>query len=280
MYGKSPMDEIRIEKLEVYAYHGVFPKERRKGQTFVVNATLYTDTARAGVRDELYLSTDYGEVCTFIDKWMRENTYQLLESVVENLARELLLKFDLISEVDLEVKKPDAPIDLPFGSVSVKVHRGWHRVYLSVGSNLGDRQKYIDGAVHALEAHPRVRGVRASQLIETAPYGNPDQGDFLNGAIELDTLLSPEELLEALHDVENAAGRERTVHWGPRTLDLDILFYDDLVYESEKLTIPHGDVKNRDFVLRPLSTLAPGYRHPVLDKTVAVLLEELERVEA
>lgn len=279
MYGKWPMDEIRIEKLEVYAYHGVYPKERRKGQTFVVNVTLYTDTARAGAKDELYLATDYGEVCMFIDRWMRENTYQLLESVVENLSRELLLKFDLISEIDLEVRKPDAPIDLPFGCVSVKVHRGWHRVYLSVGSNLGDRQKYIEGAVHALETHPQMRGVRVSELIETAPYGNTDQGDFLNGAIELETLLAPENLLEALHDMENAAGRERSVHWGPRTLDLDILFYDSLVYESETLTIPHADMKNRDFVLRPLSTLAPGYRHPVLDKTVAVLLHELEQME-
>lgn len=278
MFGKGPMDEIRIEKLEVYAYHGVFPKERRKGQTFVVNATLYTDTARAGSKDALYLSTDYGEVCTFIDKWMRENTYQLLEAVVEHLSKEILLKFALISEIDLEVKKPDAPIDLPFGSVSVKVHRGWHKAYLSVGSNLGDRRKYVDGAVHALESHPQMRGIRVSELIETAPYGNVEQGDFLNGAIELETLLSPEELLEALHGMENAAGRERAVHWGPRTLDLDILFYDDLVYEGETLTIPHKDMKNREFVLRPLSTLAPGYRHPVLDKTVAVLLEELERV--
>lgn len=279
MYSKWPMDEIRIEKLEVYAYHGVYPKERRKGQTFVVNATLYTDTARAGAKDELYLATDYGEVCVFIDRWMRENTYQLLESVVENLAREILLKFDLISEIDLEVRKPDAPIDLPFGCVSVKVHRGWHKVYLSVGSNLGDRQEYIDGAVHALETHPQMRGVRVSELIETVPYGNTDQGDFLNGAIELETLLAPEDLLKALQGIENAAGREHGVHWGPRTLDLDILFYDNLVYENETLTIPHADMKNRDFVLKPLSTLAPGYRHPVLDKTVAVLLHELEQME-
>lgn len=279
MYSKWPMDEIRIEKLEVYAYHGVYPKERRKGQTFVVNATLYTDTARAGIKDELYLATDYGEVCVFIDKWMRKNTYQLLESVVENLSREILLKFDLISEIDLEVKKPDAPIDLPFGCVSVKVHRGWHKVYLSVGSNLGDRQKHIDGAIHALETNPQMRGVRVSDLIETAPYGNTDQGDFLNGAIELETLLAPEDLLKALQGMENAAGRERGVHWGPRTLDLDLLFYDNLVYESETLKIPHADMKNRDFVLRPLSTLAPGYRHPVLDKTIAVLLHELEQTE-
>lgn len=276
MYSELAGDEIRIEMLEVYAYHGVYPEERQKGQHFFVNATLYTDTQRAGLEDKLELSTDYGDVCVFIDKWMKENTCQLLEAVAEGLSKAILLKYNLISSIDLEIRKPEAPIELPFGCVSVKIHRGWHKVYLALGSNMGDKEGYIQGAVQALKAHPQIRVVKVSDLIVTEPYGGVEQDEFLNGALEAETLLGPEELLEAIHDIEAAANRKRTVHWGPRTLDIDILFYDKLVYESDTLVIPHPDMKNRDFVLRPLNMLAPNLRHPVFGKSVARLLQELE----
>ena len=242
----------------------------------MVNVTHYTETDRAGLEDRLELSTDYGDVCMFIDSWMKENTCQLLEAVAERLSTEILLKYDLISAIDLEIRKPEAPIKLPFGCVSVKIHRGWHRAYLAVGSNMGDREKDIWDAVDALKAHPQIRVIKVSQMIETKPYGGVEQDDFLNGALEIETLLPPEELLSTLHDIENAADRERILRWGPRTLDLDILFYDKLVYESDSLVIPHPDMENRNFVLEPLSTLAPNYRHPVLQKTVSRLLRELK----
>lgn len=278
MYNEVARDEIRIEKLEVYAYHGVYPQEQRKGQTFYVNAVLYTDIRRAAEKDELTLSVDYGDVCYFIDAWMRENTRKLLESVTEELAQAILLKYDLISGVDLEIRKPEAPIRLPFGCVSVKISRRWHRVYLSLGSNLGDRAGYLDGAARALREHPLIRKARESERIETQPYGGVEQEDFLNSALELETLLEPEELLSVLHAIENAANRRREVHWGPRTLDLDILFFDKLIYESDDLVIPHPDLENRLFVLRPLSTLAPNFRHPVLGKTVSRLLGEVQEI--
>lgn len=279
MYSESAGDEIRIEGLEVYAYHGVYPEEREKGQRFQVDAVLYGNTRKAGLEDELALSVDYGQVCLFIDKWMKENPCKLLEAVAEKLSEAILLKYDLISALDLEIRKPNAPIPLPFGCVSVRVHRGWHRAYLGIGSNLGDRESYVNGAMQALRTHDKIRLTRVSELLETAPYGGVEQDDFLNGALEIETLLSPEELLDVLHEIENEAGRKRTLRWGPRTLDLDILFYDRLVYESDRLVIPHPDLENRTFVLRPLSTLAPGYRHPVLEKSVKHLLQELEARE-
>lgn len=276
MYMENARDEIRIEMLEVYAYHGVFPEEKRQGQTFMINAVLYTDTRKPGKADQLEQATDYGDVCRFMTEWMQKYTFDLIETVAEKLAQEILLKYDLIAAIDLEIRKPDAPIEQPFGCVSVKIHRQWHRAYLSVGSNMGDRQQYIQQAVEALKAHPLMIVRKLSDLIETSPYGGVEQDNFLNGAIEIETLLSPLELLDALHEIEAAAGRVRKLRWGPRTLDLDIVFYDKLVYEDDVLVIPHQDMENRSFVLEPLSMLEPNYRHPVLGKTVKQLLSALQ----
>ncbi len=276
MYSEWAKDEIRIERLEVFAHHGVFPEETRDGQIFYVNTTLYTDVHKACEEDDLAYSIDYGDVCYFITEWMQNNTCLLLEAVAEKLARAILLKYDLICSLDLEILKPHAPIKLPFGCVSVKVHRGWHRSYIGVGSNIGDRECYIKGAVEALRVHPLIKVKRVSDLIVTKPYGGVEQEDFLNGALELETLLNPEELLETLHEIENAAGRKRDIRWGPRTLDLDILFFDALCYRSETLVIPHPDLENRLFVLEPLAMIAPNMCHPVIGKTVTALLKELE----
>ena len=127
-----------------------------------------------------------------------------------------------------------------------------------------------------LAAVKEIKEVRVSELLVTKPYGGVEQDDFVNGAIALKTLLSPQELLEKLHEIEQHANRERIIHWGPRTLDLDIIFYDKLVYEDEDLIIPHIDMQNRDFVLKPLAELCPNYRHPVFGKTVSQLLGELK----
>lgn len=275
MYSEWAKDEIRIERLEVFAHHGVFPEETRDGQIFLLNAVLYIDARRACELDSLEDSVDYGRVCHFITEWMQNNTCKLLEAAAGRLATAILLKYNLISSLDLEIVKPKAPIKLPFGSVSVKIHRGWHLAYIGLGSNMGDRERYIHGAVEALKEHPLIKVKRVSDLIQTRPYGGVDQADFLNGALELETLLDQEGLLETLHEIEAAADRKREIHWGPRTLDLDILFFDNLCYRSDTLIIPHPDLENRAFVLKPLAEIAPGLRHPAAGKTVAALLREL-----
>lgn len=271
----TDLSEIKIEELGVYAYHGVYPEENEKGQNFYVNASLFQDTRNAGESDDLNLSTNYGEVCVFITKWMTEHTFRLIESVAEQLAWDILYEFPLVDSVELEIRKPEAPIPLPFGSVSVHIKRGWHTAYIAVGSNMGDRASYIDGAVRKLGAQKHTEVLKVSEIISTKPYGGVEQGDFLNGAIKVRTLLTPDRLLKFLHEIENDAGRERKIHWGPRTLDLDIIFYDKLVYEDDELIIPHVDMENRDFVLKPMCEIAPYFRHPLLGLTMKQLLERL-----
>lgn len=271
------MDEIRIDNLKIYAYHGVYAEENEKGQDFYVNAVLYTDTRKAGQQDDLALSTDYGKVCHVVNDFLTAHTFQLLETAAEKTAEQMLLQFPLVKELDLEIRKPQAPIGLPFESVSVKIHRGWHKAYIALGSNMGDKKAYIEAALKAMQKQEKIRNLRVSSLIQTAPYGEvKEQEDFLNGAAELETLYTPQELLEFLHELEKEAGRVRTIHWGPRTLDLDILFYDDLILDTRTLTIPHGDLHNRKFVLEPLCELEPGLRHPLFGQTAAELLSKLE----
>ena len=250
-------DEIRIEELEVFAKHGVFPEENTLGQKFLVNVCIKTDVSKAAAGDDIHSSVHYGNVCSYISEFMRNNTFKLIETVAERIAMGLLVKYDLIREISVEIKKPWAPIGLPVESVSVMVERSWHRAFIALGSNMGDKNKYLNDAVSALDKADGCEVKKVSSFIVTKPYGNVEQDDFLNGVLELKTYLRPYELLDLLHEIENAAGRKRVRRWGPRTLDLDILLYDDIRMNEENLTIPHADMKNRDFVLTPLKEIAP-----------------------
>lgn len=268
-------DCIKIENLEIFAHHGVFKEEQENGQNFYVNAELYTQTREAGLQDDLSLSTHYGEVCHFMNRFLKEHTWQLIETVAEQLAEAVLLTYNRISSIRLEIRKPSAPIGLPFESVSVCVERGWHTAYVAFGSNLGDRERYIEEALEGLREHRLIQVESVSDILHTQPYGGVEQDEFLNGVAQIKTLLTPAELLAALHELEQKAQRKREVHWGPRTLDLDIIFYDHEIIDTRDLTIPHLDMHNRTFVLEPMCQLAPWYRHPVLKKTMQQLLDGL-----
>ena len=270
-------DHIYLKNITFFAHHGVYEHETREGQHFVLSAKLFTDQEKAGRSDALEDTVDYGAVAKFMVRFLTDHTYQLLECAAQQVLEATLCRFEKIRAIELTLEKPEAPMKLDFETVAVNRTMGWHKVYLGIGSNIGDSKELLEEALRKIGEHPLCRELRASSFITTKPYGYTDQPDFLNCAAELETLLSPRALLAFLHEAEQEAGRERTVRWGPRTLDLDILFYDDLVLDSEDLTIPHVDLHNRRFVLEPMAELAPFLRHPLRGETVAQMLERLER---
>lgn len=146
------------------------------------------------------------------------------------------------------------------------------RIFLLLGTNLGDRRKNLRLALAELE-HERVCLVRESSLYETAAWGNTNQPPFLNQALEVSSSLKPEPFLQLVLSIEKNLGRVRTVKWGERIIDIDILYYSDTILNSKDLTIPHAGIPARRFVLEPLSEIAPDFVHPVLQKTNLELLQ-------
>ena len=127
--------------------------------------------------------------------------------------------------------------------------------YLSLGSNLGDREGNLNKAVEELAKHPKIKVAQVSSFIETAPVGCTDQPDFVNAAVRIETTLTPRELLAAVLNIEKSEGRVRTIRWGPRVIDIDILIYGDETIDEEDLKIPHPRMMERDFVLKPLAEI-------------------------
>mgnify|MGYP000981149268 CR=1 FL=1 len=148
-------------------------------------------------------------------------------------------------------------------------------VYISFGSNIGDREKAIEEALDLIDQN-QMKITKRSDIYETEPYGYTDQPVFLNGAVEVETKLTCREVLEKLLNIEKEVGRVRKFKWGPRLIDLDIIFFNDEIYDEEDLKVPHTDMQNRDFVLKPLNELCPDIIHPVLKKTIKELLEDLK----
>ena len=148
------------------------------------------------------------------------------------------------------------------------------KTIIAFGSNMGEKQQYIEKALKQMEEKVG-KTLAVSSVIESEPYGYTEQDNFLNGAVLIETELAPYQLLDVLHEIEADLDRVRLIHWGPRTIDLDIIFYDDLIMDEEDLHIPHIDFANRTFVLGPICEIAPDLVDPRSGKTVRQLYEKL-----
>ncbi len=155
-------------------------------------------------------------------------------------------------------------------------------VYLGLGANLGRRIKTLEDGIKRLGAHPGISVLARSPYYETEPLGGPPQPWFINAALGIETGLSPQELLRVAQEIERGLGRKHNPdeeeRWGPRTIDIDILLYDNRIVEDEDLKIPHPMMHQRRFVLEPLADISPELVHPVLNETVSRLLDTVKGI--
>jgi len=151
--------------------------------------------------------------------------------------------------------------------------------YLGLGSNLGDRRRNIEDAIKLMAQRKDIKVREVSSLYETEPVGYENQRWFINGVLKVETTLKPRELLEALKEIEEALNRKRDLRWGPRTVDLDILLYDDKKIEAQDFVIPHPEMHRRAFVLVPLAEIAPDLIHSVMGRSISELLADLPQTK-
>ena len=148
-----------------------------------------------------------------------------------------------------------------------------NKVYLGLGSNVDDRELFINSAIEQIDDNNKCDIIEVSSFYETRPYGITDQGNFVNAVCLISTSLEPIKLFRMIKLIEEQVGRIKRERWGPREIDIDIIFYDDLIIESEELSIPHTDLTNRAFVLLPVIELNPSIIHP---KTKKLLKDYLD----
>ncbi len=259
---------VFIRGLEFSACHGVHGFEKTSPQRFVFDCDMRFDLSAAAESDDVADTVNYSEACNVIAEIVNGNTYNLIEKLAYECAANLIDKFSL-SGVKVVVYKPEAPVKHKFENVGVCVELKRQEVYLSLGSSMGDRKKYLDIALEKLNA---VRGIsvkKVSSYIETEPYGGVAQNQFLNCAAKIETYLAPHVLLKKLNSIESECGRERKTHWADRTLDIDIVFYGREIICDDELVVPHREYQKRDFVLKPLKEIAPDFVCPLTGKRIS-----------
>ncbi|WP_212904288.1 2-amino-4-hydroxy-6-hydroxymethyldihydropteridine diphosphokinase [Clostridium polyendosporum] len=270
------MDKIYVKDLEIFANHGVFQEEKSLGQKFILSLELELDLREAGITGDLTKSVHYGELCHKVEKEFTKESYDLIEMAAEKVANFILKEYPLVQGVKVLLKKPWAPIGRHLEYAGIEVYRKWHKVFIGLGSNMGDKKKNLMDAIEEIKASEHTKIVKVSSFITTEPWGYIEQEEFLNGVIEVRTLLTPKELLRYLLQVEKDLKRERLIKWGPRTIDLDVLLYDNLITADEEIILPHPRIEERMFVLQPLAEIAPYEVHPLLNRRIVDLMKLLK----
>lgn len=169
--------------------------------------------------------------------------------------------------------------DLNYPKVAAKKKKSKNNfAFIALGTNKGDRINFLRQAIINIKTNSKISLATASSVYETKPYGIKDQSDFLNAVIKIKSSYNLAELFKYLKNIEKKLGRTETKKWGPREIDLDLLFYNNEIFNSEKLQIPHSGIQDRDFVLIPLSEIAPNFIHPVLNKKISdICIEDISQ---
>lgn len=261
------MGKIIIRGLKVLACHGVKDFEKTEKQPFIFDADIEYDFFSAYRSDNLDDTINYSAVSKTIVSVATQNTYDLIEKLAYECAYAVMNNYPA-KKIILTVYKPEAPMKLDFETVGVTVEVERAKVYLSLGSSIGDRRAYLDNAIKLLDKDSAIRVEKVSDYMETEPYGGVAENIFLNCAVGIETLYSPNQLLDAIHRIEAECGRVRNKHWEDRTLDIDIVFFGKKIILEDDLVIPHPDYINRNFVLEPLKQIAPNFICPICHKAI------------
>ena len=258
-------DRITLTGLRVRGFHGVFEHERRDGQDFVVDLTLWLDLSAAAAGDELKATVHYGELAELAAAIVAGPPRNLIEAVAGEIADSIMGSYP-VHAVEVTVHKPSAPIPLEFQDVCVTdppVDEAGRRpgncrvsrAVLSLGSNLGDRRRHLSEAVRTLGTEV----VAVSSIYRTPPWGPVPQDDYYNLVLIVSSAQADAYgWLNRCHDLERAAGRLRDIRWGPRTLDADIIVVDQVESVDPDLLLPHPRAFERAFVLLPWAEIEPA----------------------
>lgn len=281
------MFKIIVKNLNLFGYHGVLKEERKWGQNFLFNIAVDIRKDNFVNDDNIKSTLNYSKVIELIKEINSKNRFNLLETFSQVLATKILGISPLIERVKVKIEKTSPPIKEDLQSVGVefvmerdsdKVKENYGEgydsankkskskssiVYLSIGSNMGNREKNLRKAVDILSQNKDINILAISSIYETEPMYVKEQSFFYNIVLcaEVTEKISPFELLGFLKKIEYDMGREKsTKRFGPRIIDIDILYYDDICIDSGFLTIPHPKLKERDFVLTPLSEVSPQFK--------------------
>lgn len=260
-------DWVSVRNLRLRGRHGVLPEETRLGQEFQFDVDCAIDASACAAGDDYAKSVCYGALCDVVREVSDGETFRLVETLADRVASEILARHAPVTCAVVKVRKPAAPIEAQFDWVGVTVerHRRW-RIGLSLGSNIGDKLSNLRSALAHLQAEPEVEIDCISGFYRTAPWGDTDQDWFLNACAMGWTTRPPVEMLKALKRIELQLGRIPGKRWGPRIIDIDLLFAGEQVLDTPLLTLPHREMFNRAFVLVPLAEIAAD--HAVLGRSI------------
>ena len=203
------MDKVYLKDIEIFANHGVFEAEKILGQKFILSLELSLDFKESAVTNDLTKSVHYGELCHKVENIFQQESHDLIESVVDKIAKFVLTEYKIVRDVKVLLKKPWAPINRHLDYAAVETTRKRSTAYISLGSNIGDKKKYIEDAIVKISEVNYVEVIKKAEIIDTKPWGYEEQDDFLNTAIAIETLLTPQELMKELLRIEKELDRVR-----------------------------------------------------------------------
>jgi len=265
------MFRILIKDLNLFGYHGVKESEKKDGQNFCFNIEILINKGSFLNDDDIDNTVNYSEVIKLIKRINSSERFNLLETFSQTIAEDIMKISPLVEKVMVRIEKTSPPIKENLESVGVEYVLDRKReekdksknkkvdVYLSLGSNVGDRENNLRKAVDLISSNPNINVVKVSSIYETEPMYLKDQNSFYNVVLQAHTgiELGPFEMMGFLKGIEFGFGRKKDIKYGPRIIDIDLLYYGEMVIESDFLTLPHPRIEERKFVLAPLSEIAP-----------------------